>query len=1293
MALKRRRNGNAGSIDSARTSSYAATQGIRRVDSPTNKSGVFTIKNFDIDEDRALVLRDPILLYKNIPGTVTGTFYKIVYSFDGNRENDLYITSTGIYSRAGTLLPIVYKDFFGKLTTLTINPLLTTAYNYKINPEVTYAAFSTSNIINNLEVKLPDTSVVSRFVKHTIVNSSPVLEVLEPTEVNLNKTAEGQGIIFNPNFYSDVFQDVRDNYGSQTFDVLGILQYVLYDHTNKKLVASQLNNLTIETLLRSKEAIRYTITSSVPEGTGIYLKAFVNIKKYPKTKIYCAWEETTDGVFYNTCPEFKNKFVNYLVNLKVRKDEVDVNSQLKTINVTPFELFSDSDNVLNRPDVLFVKSDNKTRRFVLYSLPSYEIIEGKEDSTIFSSLYTNPIAANRSADNALNVNDSRPYSLSMHVQPTDLTKNLKISLDATAGTNITKMANDGIRRIKNKLQEISVLQKNATTNYLLNSYRWFVRAEVEYANARPDLGLNAPLSRFEYLKNSSGNKLLTLDLETLTVEFPVVAHKIKNLYLTAIVEKPNAVYPWAIKTKTAGNEILPATEPPKLNNNTSGDNSVSGDFLELNPNLDVIKEQQYGIYGNGFTSSLTNKKQEYLNASLSSFTLSNLNEIDNNAINCNLEVDGFNITSNNTSNVYEIISSPVVTPHIQDEFPSGTYWSALHSLEDNSSTAGSVVFAKPNKILINKSRLNTITIPKQEVNVSPIYNPNVYSEVMDGSGLTLKNINYLFTKKYIDWLDIFGQQNQIELRNSKYFNAGTGIFTPYLLLTKGNSTSGGKLVIDTVLKLKEPQTSFQTNTSLIIERPKVRILYDSCHTVENKSEFTYGDAKAIYTATTLPATTTIYYSAGNEYEYIVGTSGHTLVFKGSHIAYINRNQINNIKTLSFLDTASLLSDEVIVDTTVIEKPSRALSLLNYKKALYAFGNSGFKNNILVSKTDSFEFPLANLLDLDASQDSKVNSLITWRDYLIAASNNAIYLITKLDTGFTSKIVNTFTGVSDKDKDTLMSILNGLIFKNGEKLFALSPSVSSSTDSILSISELSKPIGDLLNLTTDKITGMTTESYYGIFLTLSDKTLLLKYDYGTKNFSLMEYPIRVKQVFIDSVQNILITDYAGKQYHFNKGFPETYIDVIGYGDVLSHEYTAIGENTVVTPISFEIDSGEKSDDMGYEKNFVETRITFGLKSAKEVIPLTLDVYTDGHKQIAHKAVETDTPFWNDSLDDLTALNSGFDTNNSQIINTLKEFRIRHHGFGKTIRHVITGNSVTKFKIYVVYYKYRTLPGEE
>jgi hypothetical protein len=1293
MALRRRRNGNAGSIDSARTSSYAATQGIRRVDSPTNKSGVFTIKNFDIDDDRALVLRDPILLYKNIPGTVTGTFYKVVYSFDGNRENDLYITSAGIFSKTGTLLPVIYKDFYGKVVTLTINPLLTTTYNYKINPEVTYVGFSTSNIINNFEVKLPDGSIGSRFVKHTILNNAPVLEILEPTEVNLNRTAEGQGIIFNPNFYNDVFQDIRDNYASQTFDVLGIIQYVLYDHTNKKLITPQLNNLTIETLLRSKEAIRYTIASSVPEGTGIYLKAFVNIKKYPKTKIYCAWEETTDGVFYNTCPEFKNKFANYLVNLKIRKDEVDVTSELKTISVTPFELFSDSDNVLNRPDVLFVKSDNKTRRFVLYALPSYEIIEGKQDSTIFNSLYTNPIAANRSADNALNVNDSRPYSWSMHIQPTDLTKNLKISLDALAGKNIDKAANDNVRKIKTKLQEISVLQKNATTNYLLNHYKWFVRAEVEYAYARPDLGLNAPLNRFEYLQNSSNNKLLTLDLESLTVEFASVPHKIKNIYLTTIVEKPNAVYPWSLKTKTAGNEILPATEPPKLNNNTLGDNSVIGDFLELNPNLDVIKEQQYGIYGNGFNSNLTNKKQEYINASLSSFTLSNLNEIDNNAINCNLEVDGFNITSNNTNNVYEIVSSPVVTPHIQDEFPSGTYWSALHSLEDNSSTAGSVVFAKPNKILINKSRLNTITIPKQEVNVSPIYNSNVYSEVMDGSGLTLKNINYLFTKKYIDWLTIFGEDNQIELRNSKHFDFGTGIFTKYLLLTKGNSTASRKLVIDTVLKLKEPQTSFQANTSLTIERPKVRVLYDSCYTVENKSEFTYGDAKAIYTAASLPTATTVYYSAGNEYEYIVGTSAHTLIFRGSHIAYVNRNQINNIKTLSFLDTASLLSDEVIVDTTVIEKPSRALALLNYKKALYAFGNFGFKNNILVSKTDSYEFPLTNVLDLDASQDSKVNSLVTWRDYLIAASNNAIYLINKLETGFTSKVVNTFTGVSDKDKDTLMSILNGLIFKNGEKLFALSPSVNSSTDSILSISELSKPIGDLLNIETDKITGMTTESYYGIFLTLSDKTLLLKYDYGTKNFSLMEYPIRVKQVFVDSVQNILVTDYNGKQYYFNREFPETYIDVIGYGDVLNHEYSIIGENTTVTPISFEIDSGEKSDDMGYEKNFVETRITFGLKSAKEVIPLTLDVYTDGHKQIAHKAVETDTPFWNDSLDDLTALNSGFDTNNSQIINTLKEFRIRHHGFGKTIRHVITGNSVTKFKIYVVYYKYRTLPGEE
>jgi hypothetical protein len=1292
MALKRRRNGNSGSIDSARTSSYSAVRGIRRIDSPTDKSGVFTVKNFDVDDDRSLILRDPILLYKNKPAGVTGTFYKVVYSFDGNRLNDLYITSNGIYNSTGTLVPIKYKDVYGKENILVYNANLSSAYNYKINDTVTYSNFSTSTIINNIEVKLPDGYIGSRFVKHTIVDNQHVLEALIPTEINLNKTSEGEGIIFNPNFYNDVFQDVRDNYSSQTFDVLGILQYVLYDHVTKKVIATQLNNLNIETLLRSKANPRYTIAASVPEGTGIYLKAFVNIKKYPKTKIYCSWEETIDGVNYNTCPEFKTKFANYLINLKVRKDEVDVTSELKSINVTPFELFSDADNVLNRPDVLFVKSDNKTRRFVVYALPSYEIIEGKENKTYIQDLKTTPsTATNRSSDLGINTNDLRPYSFSSYnpISNSDLEERFKVFLDTGLTTLplLSVAQNEAIRKTKNNLQEISVLQEDKTTQYTLEGNNWFIRAEIEYQAGYP--GAPSPNIRFEYLRKSgTSTTLLDSSIETVTVEFPNIPHKIKNLYVTNWKKLPWAVFPWNIKTKTSGSEIT--NEPSKLNTGINGNSTLYGDFTEINPTLDVIKEDQYKIYG---LSSKSIKKQDYINSSLSGFTLSNINEIDHNAFNANLEVDGFNISFNNSIyQSYEIVSSPVIATKIADTI-SGQYVSSLHTLSTIDNIFSNLaVFTKPNYALLNKNNLNVISVPKQEVNISKVYNTDVYNNVMQNSGLTLKSITTMIEQPYVTWLNLLSVSTDIESRNSRITDVNYGHY--YSLLGREGSTSltDEFITVDTVLKVKEVG-NFAVSTQLTVERPNVKSFYDSCYTVKNKSEFVYEDAKKVFYFTSYPASSVNYHRSGNEYEYVVGTSVHSLLFKGSHIAYINRNQINNIKTVSFLETASLLSNEVVVDNVVIEKPSKALGLLNYKKALYAFGNSGFKNNILVSKTDSFEFPLTNVLDLDASQDNKVNSLVPWRDYLIAATNNAIYLITKINNGFTNKAVNTFTGVSEVDRNTLMPILNGLLFKNGSKIFSLSPNPNSSVDSILSISELSKPVGELLNLEPLDTIGFTTETYYGIFLTLSDKTLLIKYDYGTRVFTLMEYTIRVKQVFIDNIQNIIITDINGKQYYFNKKFPDAFVDIIGYGDVLNVEYPLIGELTAVTPISFEIDSGEKSDDMGYEKNFVETRITFGLKSSKEVIPVTLDVYTDGHKQIAHKAVETDSPFWNDSLDDLAVLNTGFDTNNSQIINTLKELRIRHHGFGKTLRHVITGNSVTKFKIYVVYYKYRTLPGEE
>jgi hypothetical protein len=1317
MALKRRRNGNSGSIDSARTASYGAMRGIRRNEGPTDTSGVFTIKNFNIDDDNALVLRDPILLNRTLPAGITGTYYKTVYSFDGNRENDLFITSNGIYDSLGNILPITIKDKYGDEKSLTFNNNIEVDFtytpiyvnNYKIKENITYSNFSTSTIINNIlmvtEVKtltvsgfglryIPRNSY--RYIRYSIIGAVKKLEVLTPTEVNLLKTFEGEGIIFNPNFYNDVLQDVTDNYEGQTFDVLGILQYVKYDYVNKSISDAQLNNLTINTLLRSRENIRYAVATGIPEGTPSYLKAFLNIKKYPRSRVFCAWEESVDGVYYTTSKEFELKFQNKLIELKIKKDSVDPNEEPKTIKVVELSSFSDDDYVDERPDVLAIKADTKLRKFVLYTLPGYERVVGKKNSDVGNVLNLNELVvpsdlASRHHIGNYNTNDFRhPSAKRARSSNTILIGSLEEKGVGTADTTHRNIVD-----LKEKLQQISVLQNNKTTEYDVTSDYWFVRAFVEY---------NDGISRYEVLKRkNTTTKYLNLEIEQLEVERPTIPHKVKIVSVVNLAVLPDAIYPWRIKYRNGGGwtgtvpEYLPLhrTNANLPYNQTVGAQAAAGDFVTLNATKPYIKNNIYQVMEESI--SVTYTPQDYLEFSLASFGLTNMNEINHNAISCSLEVDGFSITDDKSIKTYELKTSPVIGKH--NPFGAQLFAPSEYLKTSNNNMYSFPIYAKPFYGIVNKSKLSTVTVPKQELKISENLKTNVFYDIANIAGVTdIKPLSIITSQDfYENWLNMFSKEN-ISLTNPYWSGISeSGLASTYInrysVLTNTGQLDYG-LYVETLLSSVTEESSFSNSRTITIERPKVKVFYDCTYPIVNKTEVIV-DAIPVFGESNLPTTTKTYYKAGNTYEVVIATTSKSLKFNGTHIAYIDKYKINLISETTALEYVSLLSDELVVDTTDLGSPAQSSGMLNYKKSLYAYDSDKLKNNILVSKTGTFEFPLTNLLDLDASEDASVTALIPWRDYLIAATNFAIYLVNKTEGGFTSKIINTFTGIPEKDKLTLISILNGLIFKSSEKLFVLSPNSNSSVDSILNLSEISKPIANLLNIDYGNSIAIGTDSYYGVFLTdsVENKTYFLRYDYGTRIFTFMEYPIRVKQAYINSVQEIYITDYAGKEYYFNKNIPENLVDIIGYGDVLNTKFNELSETTVVTPISFEIDSGEKTQSVGYEKNFVETRVTFGLKSAKEVIPVTLEVYADGHKQIAHKAVETDSPFWNDSLDDLAALNTGFDTNSSQIVNTLKELRIRHHGFGKTIRHVLKGNSVTKFKIYVVYYKYRNLPGEE
>ena len=384
--------------------------------------------------------------------------------------------------------------------------------------------------------------------------------------------------------------------------------------------------------------------------------------------------------------------------------------------------------------------------------------------------------------------------------------------------------------------------------------------------------------------------------------------------------------------------------------------------------------------------------------------------------------------------------------------------------------------------------------------------------------------------------------------------------------------------------------------------------------------------------------------------------------------------------------------------------------LYYKKSIYTYGLSQFKNNIFPSDTDSFVTPLFNVIDLEVSDNSTINVLIPWRDYLIAASDNAIYLISKVDNYYTTKTINTYIGIPYNDRKTCKSILNGLIFKSGTKLYTLQPNPYSSDETILNIKDISTPIEKYLSETrpNDKDFAFTTEKAYYLFLGIAaeDNTikhsLCLMYEYSRGIWQKFNYPINIIDYYINSVDDIILIDDKGREYYFNKELYEVpnnltddvlnslpYADYVDYKLNELNNFGTTSENTKYKPIEFYLDSGEKTFNIVDTKQFVESKIILTTQSEQDTLNIDLDINVDGSPYPIHIDASTDAPLWKSSIWEKGSLSTLFVANATKNLNILKQGIFRYSGKGKSISHILKGKSIYNFKLYVIHYRFKNL----
>ena len=369
----------------------------------------------------------------------------------------------------------------------------------------------------------------------------------------------------------------------------------------------------------------------------------------------------------------------------------------------------------------------------------------------------------------------------------------------------------------------------------------------------------------------------------------------------------------------------------------------------------------------------------------------------------------------------------------------------------------------------------------------------------------------------------------------------------------------------------------------------------------------------------------------------------------------------------------------------------------YKHAIYSYGVY-FGTNIYPTDVNSFITPLFNVIDLVSTGSGIVTTLTPWRDYLVAATTDSIHLITKADGGYYTKLVNSFIGVPIIDRRTCKAILNGIIFKSGCKVYALTPNANSGDDTILNITDLSKPIEGLIP-TTDYAGidnfAFTTENAYYLFIPQKYDTVCFKYEYARKIWTKFVYPVVLLDYCIRSVEDILLFS-KDRAFYFNKDITDLYPNAaenLRYGDILEptegRDVATYIENVQVTPIPYYVNSGQKTDRMSVTKQFKESKIVLATISPKFVFPFAIDISVDGTLYNIHKDANTDGSLWKTSETSVGATGMTLTTSTSNIFNIIRQMYIRYSGRGKTIQHIISGDSYFNFKIYMVNYRYRIL----
>lgn len=382
-------------------------------------------------------------------------------------------------------------------------------------------------------------------------------------------------------------------------------------------------------------------------------------------------------------------------------------------------------------------------------------------------------------------------------------------------------------------------------------------------------------------------------------------------------------------------------------------------------------------------------------------------------------------------------------------------------------------------------------------------------------------------------------------------------------------------------------------------------------------------------------------------------------------------------------------------------------------ALLTYGVEGHGGSLYVSEADSFITPLQN--EITFGYGSDVTAIVPWRDYVMVFTENATYMLLRSGsdkTGYSIRTVNAQVGIPKTDGDSVQAILNGILFKSGDKAYVYVPGRYSTVDTMLNIRRISDPIEGLLREGSATLSFVQDDEWH-VFQGAHE----LVYDYSKNTWLRNTHPFAPTGVMkMGTSWHIL---FAGRDaaISYGRDYDELsvpngseYYDLaplsaLRYGDYVKSSAglpknlddfstNPSGHAGSIQPFAFSADTGQRSGRPTVDKQFLEAKLNFVSLDDKDAFPLRISAYADGMPHAHAVDANTDSPLWRDSKNnDAGAASTSFGDADTSNVGIMRQMFIKYSGKGKTLRLALSGTSESRFAIHSMESRYRVLPKKQ